>query len=68
MNRLAPVVREGKWIDIGHDSKIKLSGRSLLHCYEGKTTRHGLEWLIHDRPLLNWVLSKNPIDVSCPPL
>ena len=67
IDQLAPVVRTGKWIDIGHDSRIKLSGRMILHRCNGRVSRHGLGWLVRDKPRLNWMLAQNSVDSMCQP-
>lgn len=69
IDQLPPVVRRGGWVDIGHDSKIRLSGRTLLHRCNGVTSRYGLRWLVLDRPLLNYALHKCEIgvDAACQP-
>lgn len=60
---VAPVLQKGDWVDIGHDSAIKLDAENemLLHRLEGKVTRHFLSWLVTDRALLNYALSKGRI-------
>jgi hypothetical protein len=69
IDQLPPVLRAGEWIQIGHDSAIRLSGRSLLHRCNGVTQRHGLSWLVHDKPLLNWMLHRENfiVDRACQP-
>lgn len=60
-NLLAPILLAGDWVDIGYDSALKLSGESLLHRYNGRSYKRSFGWLVEDRPLLNWILSKNSI-------
>ncbi len=70
LDSLPAIVREGGWIDIGHDSAIKLSGRSLLHRCNGRVARRPVAWLVEELPLLNWILhreSEKGVDLPCQP-
>lgn len=58
IEQIPPILKSGGWVDVGHDSAIRLDGEHILHRLNGKTKRHNLDWLVIELPLLNYILKK----------
>jgi len=58
-NSLAPVLRNGEWLDIGYETAIKMEGGKLLHRQGKRVTVRELTWLTEEMPLLNWILKNS---------
>jgi len=69
LNDIPPVLLGGEWVDVGHDSAIRLDAisGSILHRCNGKIRKHSIDWLVAELPLLNWILhrSQKNVDLQC---
>lgn len=53
---LPPILQDGGWVDIGHNSAIRLDGEELQHRVGNKVLSRPINWLRDELPLLDWIL------------